>query len=162
MIILCKLIIFLSKDLGFLVNFLIFYFLGNVPDVPFFGVTVRFWYGVVTPVSVWVCVHILHEILEDSIFLKWYDTPFTPLGLGRSGVCCYTPFAPLVLKKSRFGDRSYNVRLRAWKARLRRWLFGYRGWKPLQQCERRHAERAYYYECKRRIELRDYESDSFY
>ncbi len=76
-------------------------------------VLVRFWYGVVTPVSVWVCVHILHEILEDSIFLKWYDTPFTPLGLGRSGVCCYTPFAPLVLKKSRFGDRSNNVRLRA-------------------------------------------------
>ncbi len=51
---------------------MIFYFLGNVPDVPFFGVTVRFWYGVVTPVSVWVCVHILHEILEDSIFLTWY------------------------------------------------------------------------------------------
>ena len=35
-------------------------------------VLVRFWYGVVTPVSVWVCVHILHEILEDSIFLTWY------------------------------------------------------------------------------------------
>ncbi len=26
------------------------------------------------------------------------------------GICCYTPFAPLVLKKSRFGDHSYNVR----------------------------------------------------